>query len=204
MHPQIRYEAGAGLKHRLFLPKILLILTILLSSCAADSSDTAKIAERQQNISRANYLAHITANFPERAVKFSLDYTYNRDGDDRAVVTAPEEISGIALSITGAAVELEFDGARLEMGKLNQNGLSPFSAIPSLLSVWTDGNFSETQSTRIFERDAVLVISRDSSDGVMLEYRTWFSKDEQIPLYAEIFSDGERVIQCEFERVEYN
>lgn len=152
----------------------------------------------------ASYLVHITASFPEREVKFTLDYDYLRDGDDRAAVVAPEEIAGIALSISDGGSRLEFDGANLEMGRLDAGGLTPVSAVPSLITVWTGGNISEAQSTKIFDRDAYLIISRTSADEGTREYRTWFSKDDTLPLYAEIFSDGERVIQCEFERAEHN
>ena len=51
---------------------------------------------------------------------------------------------------------------------------------------------------------AYLAISRITDDTENTEYRTWFSKDNLQPLYAEIFSNGERIIQCEFERTEHS
>jgi len=189
---------------KLHIIAILFSFTFLFTSCNGNISDSDSILESFQGANSANYLVNVTANFPEREVIFSLDYHYNRDGNDRVLVTAPSEIEGIAFNVKGDAAELEFDGATLEMGRLNANGLSPLSALPSLITSWSDGNFSETENTRIFNRDATLVISRDMADEIALEFRTWFSKDEQTPLYAELFSDGERVVQCEFERVEYN
>ena len=205
MHAQISYEAGAavGIARRLFLPQIFLIIILTFSSCRSETSDATVIAEKLQSISSANYTANITASFPELERSFTLEYTYAKDGDDRAVVVLPEEISGIAFTISEDGTTLDFEGTNLEMGALDKNGLSPLAAIPSLLTVWSGGNISETESTEMFGNDAWLVISRINDGAVPIEYRTWIAKENFIPLYAEIFSDGERVIQCRFERAEH-
>ncbi len=192
------------IKRKALILSIFLIFAVIFSSCAASTEDTSQIAEKMRGVSSAKYLANITANFPSREVKFSLDYSYSKDGDDRITVISPEDVAGIALTVSQGTSYLEFDGARLETGALNESGFSPFSALPALITAWTNGNFAEASGTRIYDTDATLLISRISDGDIPIEYRTWFSKDETIPLYAEIFSDGERIIQCEFERVEHN
>lgn len=192
------------IKRKALILSILSIFTVIFSSCAADTEDTSHITEKMCQITSAKYLTHVTANFPSREVKFTLDYSYTKDGDDRITVISPEDVAGIALTVSQDTSYLEFDGARLETGALNENGFSPFSAIPALVTAWTNGNFAEASGTRIYDKEAILLVSRISDGDIPIEYRTWFSKDEAIPLYAEIFSDGERIIQCEFERVEHN
>lgn len=189
------------MKTRLFS---FVLLFLILSSCASDTDTMTDISEHIREIPSANYIAHITASFPGREVKFSLNYVYSKDGDDRASVISPEELTGISMTHSEKSSHIEFDGARLEFGSLDESGLSPFSALPKLITVWTNGNFEECTSTRIYNRDAYMLISRISDGGTDEEYRSWFSKDNLTPLYAEIFSDGERVIQCEFERAESN
>lgn len=189
------------MKTRLF--SFVLIL-LMLSSCSADADTMTDISEHIRKTPSANYIAHITASFPGREVKFSLNYIYSKDGEDRASVISPEELAGISMTYSESGSRIEFDGARLEMGSLDKNGLSPFSALPNLITAWENGNFSECTSTRIYNRDAYMLISRMSDGSTDAEYRSWFSKDNLAPLYAEIFSDGERIIQCEFERAESN
>ena len=180
------------------------LLFLMLSSCSSDAGTMANISEHIREIPSANYIAHITAIFPGREVKFSLNYIYSRDGDDRASIISPEELAGISMTHSENDSHIEFDGARLEFGSLDESGLSPFSALPNLITVWTNGSFSECTSTRIYNHDAYMLITRMSDGSTDAEYRSWFSKDNLAPLYAEIFSDGERIIQCEFERAESN
>ncbi|MBQ8758772.1 MAG: hypothetical protein IJZ20_03670 [Clostridia bacterium] len=172
-------------------------------ACSSHGEDASSVTEMMKDTVSASYLADITANFPSREVCFRLDYTYNRDGDDRACVVSPKEIAGMCFTVTGERSVISFDGANLEMGRLNEDNLSPLGAIPLLIKNWMGGNISESESTKIFDRSAYLIIYRGGSDTSPTELRSWFSKEDLLPLYAEIFSDGERVIQCRFERAEH-
>ncbi len=156
-----------------------------------------------RNTVSASYRTDITAHFPAREVSFILDYTYNREENDRACVVSPDEIAGMCFTVAGERSTINFDGANLEMGRLNEDNLSPLSTVPVLMKHWTGGNISEQSDTKIFDRDAYLIISRNNGEASAVEVRSWFSKDDLLPLYAEIFSDGERVIQCKFERAEH-
>lgn len=201
--PQIHYMRGAkvGLKRRRFLSFFLVF--ILFSSCSVNSGDEKELSDALASITNASYTAKITANFPTREAVFTISYTHSPEGD-RASVISPEEVAGTAYTVSGEDGFLEFDGAILEIGRLDETGVSPFSAIYSLLSTWKRGAFSEVTRTVMHGDAAYLVISHDKKDASELEYRTWFSKDNILPLYAEIFSDGERIITCEFERAEHN
>lgn len=156
-----------------------------------------------RNTVSASYRTDITAHLPSREVSFILDYTYNREENDRACVVSPDEIAGMCFTVTGERSTINFDGANLEMGRLNEDNLSPLSTVPVLMKHWTGGNISEQSDTKIFDRDAYLIISKSNGESSAIEVRSWFSKDDLLPLYAEIFSDGERVIQCKFERAEH-
>ena len=178
----------------------LFVPIFLLCSCSADSDDITALGEHLKNLGEERYIAHITAIFPKREVSFSLDWRFFKDRDDRVTVIAPEEISGVAFSVSESDATLEFEGARLTMESLDEKGTSPLSAVPSLISAWQSGNFNETLSSDMFGEDAYLVICKNNSENRELEYRTWFSKADFYPLYAEIFSGGIRIIECKFER----
>ena len=178
------------------------MLTIL-AACSSGTNGADVITETMRNTVSASYRTNITAHFPSREVSFILDYTYNRGNDDRACVVAPDEIAGMCFTVTGERSTINFDGANLEMGRLNEDNLSPLSTVPILMKHWTGGNISEYSDTKIFDRDAYLIITQSTGESSKIEVRSWFSKDDLLPLYAEIFSDGERVIQCKFERAEH-
>ncbi len=194
--------AKVGLKRRRFII-FFFLLVFLLSSCSVSRGDEKELSETLSSITSANYTAKITASFPAREAEFTISYTHTPESD-RASVIAPGEVAGTTYTVSGEDGFLEFDGAILEIGRLDETGVSPFSSIYSLLNVWKNGAFSEVTSSAMHGKSAYLVISREEKNASELEYRTWFSKESLLPLYAEIFSDGERIITCEFERAEHN
>ena len=188
---------------KLFVALPILLTFTLLTGCSSAGSGGDAITKAMRDTVSANYRTDITAHFPSREVSFILDYTYNREDDDSACVVSPDEIAGMCFTVIGERSTISFGGANLEMGRLNEDNLSPLSTVPVLMKHWTGGNISEQSETKIFGRDAYLIISRSSGENSAIEVRSWFSKDDLLPLYAEIFSDGERVIQCRFERAEH-
>lgn len=176
----------------------LFILPFLffLVSCSADSDISANLCEHLKSLSEEKYIARITASFPNREVSFSADYRFSSKSDDRVTVTSPEEIAGVSFSVSEDGNTLEFDGIMLELGSFPEDDISPLSALPSLISVWRGGNASHITPSKMFGENALLVIHKENKR----EYRTWFSETDFSPLYAEIYSDGIRIIECKFER----
>ncbi len=187
---------------RLILIPFLFIF-IIFSSCKADEDIKEELISSLSSITSAEYTAKITASFPTREAVFTINYSHTPDGD-RASVLSPAEVAGVSYSVSDGGGCLEFDGAILEIGKLSDGGISPFSCIGSLLTTWKSGSFDEISRSAMYGKNAFFTISRRTQDLTELEYRTWFSEDEFLPLYAEIFSDGDRIIQCEFERGIHN
>ncbi len=181
-----------------FLP-----LIFLLVSCSESFDEKDALTEELKAVTHASYVVKTEVSFPEKEASFTVSYSHSPEVDRASVIT-PREIAGVSYTISGEDASLEFDGARLSLGKLPTDSLSPFSAVHTLLDVWKTCDFEETSPTTIFGKRAILAISREDKDNFQYEYRTWFSKDEYLPLYAEIFSDGERIIKCEFERSEHN
>ncbi len=192
------------MKRRLI--SLILMITVFLSlscGCSSQNADANAICEQMRAVSSADFRVTIYANFPAHTAEYTVDYNYIKDGAEKISVTAPESIADISVTIENGETELVFDGARLETGRLDESGLSPLSALPSLMNSWVGGNVSESASSKHDSTDCTLIISRHTTGETALEYRTWFEKNSKKPLYAEIFSNGERVIQCEFERTEY-
>ena len=177
-------------------------LLFLLSACSVSSNCEKTLSDTLSSLDGASYTAKITANFPSREAEFTINCTYSHE-ETRASVITPSEVAGTSYTMSGDDAFLEFDGAILEIGKLDESGVSPFSAIHTLIRTWKAGAFSEVTNSVMHGKAARLAISREEKGAENIEYRTWFSKDTSLPLYSEIFSDGKRVITCEFERAEH-
>lgn len=194
---------GAKVKMKLSRLIFLIPAFFILTSCNSGSEIKNTLTEELKAVTHANYVVKTIVSFPEKEAEFTLSYSHSPE-IDRASVITPAEIAGVSYSISGDDSTIEFDGAKLFTGKLPDNSLSPLSAVHMLLEIWKSGNFEETTLTTMYGKPAVLAISRRSGNVQELEVRTWFSKDDFLPLYAEIFSGGERIIKCEFERSEHN
>ena len=174
-----------------------LIPLILFSSCSEATVSPLSLSEELEKVTSANYTVEITASFPKTEEKFTLGYTYERNGESRGTVILPDIVSGVSFTVRDDLTALEFDGMRLETGRFSESGISPFTALRHLMNSWR--SFESTEKTRIFGSDAYLAISRSGD----LEARTWFSRDSILPLYAELYLDGERIIQCNFKGAEH-
>lgn len=174
-----------------------LIPLILFSSCSEISEAPLSLSEQLGEVASANYTIEITASFPRNEEEFTLGYTYERDGVSRGTVILPDIVAGVSFSVCDNLATLEFDGMRLETGQFSDVGISPFTAPAHLIDSWK--SFESVEKTRIFSKEALLAISRNGE----LEARTWFSQDETLPLYAELYLGGERIIQCTFKGAEH-
>lgn len=180
-----------------FLPVLL-----MFSSCSGDFSEAEELTRRFSSVSSMDARVRITADFPSREAVYIIDYSYKKDGDDALTIRAPEDVAGVGAVISKGTARLTFDGAILETGKFSETEISPLSAVPTLISVWCGGNITEAECTKLSGKDTAFVITRISSDEGDTEYRTWFLRDNGAPLRSEIFLNGERIIQCEFERAD--
>jgi len=190
-------------KKRVLLPIILSLTVSFLSACSvADDGELKNLRTKLRDTASEKYRATVTAIFPAREAEFLLDYSYSKESGGRITVIKPDEVSGVSLTVSEEGSKLTFDGARLEVGRLDAHGLTPFTALPSLAASWVNGAWLEAGNTKIFGENAIMAITSAESADEKTEYRTWFSRSDLSPLYAEIYSDGERVITCKFERAE--
>ncbi len=180
-----------------------MITLLLLASCGNLPQGKVTITEKLQNANEVTFRADIIASFPERVAEYTVDYTYKKDGSGELSILAPEILGGVSAKISSEDFTLSFDGVELSAGFLGKGEMSPLSSLPSLAEIWKSGSFGELSQSSHDGRKSTLAISKKTSELCELEYRTWFDDETAAPLYAEIFSDGERIIQCEFERTEY-
>lgn len=182
---------------------LTIIPCIILTGCGARDSgvDKAGIEEYYKAIDGMKMQVGISADFPERVSKYRVSYTYKKGDKSSIEIIEPQEVSGIKISVRDGEGEIEFDGARLETGKLDERGLTPLNALPRLMEKWSGGEISQTEVGSRDGVDTILLIYSDDGSDEDAEYRTWFNRENYYPLYSEILSDGRCVIRCEYETV---
>lgn len=196
--------------------KKLLLLPILLVSLLTSCTQTGTTpgtgqeltAEEEARQVRTEFLAAsscagtaaVTADYGQRVYEFTLDFSWEKEGETVLTLTAPEEVAGLTARIAQGQTRLEFDGISLDTGELTGEGLTPMELVPALME-WTRTGFmaqcvyedlNEVPALRVQFRDP------DMKAGTGTECTAWFARTGHAPLRAELFWNGELVLSGDF------
>ena len=172
------------------------LLCLILSGCALSRSvetDEVGVRAYYENLEETNQKIMISAEFPSYVSEYLVSYQYRRDGDHLITVLEPESIAGVTATIRDGDTVLSMDELRLETGTLDENGLTPISALPRLIETWKT-HPSGVESVRENGTDCLLMVY----DEEAISYRTVFSRETYLPIRAEVFCDGERVLRLQY------
>ena len=181
------------------------MISLLLSACAAAEGETAddlalKLRGEYLAAERCSGTACVTADYGQRVYQYELEFQSNEE-ETLLTLTAPETVAGLTarLSWKEGSV-LEYDGAVIETGPLNQDGLTPVSSIPSMLRTVREGYLDACVLEESEEGTTLRLTSRDPEQdpGKGTETVLWFDPNMFQLLRGEIWQDGFCVIQCEF------
>lgn len=187
----------------------LMMTLVLLTGCSGGGQGAERSAEELALNIRTEYLAmtacrasaDITADYGQRVYEYSVDISWQKDGETRLTITAPENIAGITARIQDGKSYLEYDGASIETGILSGTGLSPIEVVPAALNYILSGYIGECDFETVDERELLWFCCRDpeSEPGVGTEAAFWFDPESHALTQAEILSDGYCVVRCVFQ-----
>lgn len=187
---------------------LALMMTIpLLSGCLGQQTESRRAEELALNI-RSEYLAmtsfsaetSITVDYGQRVYEYQLQV--DTQGEETCLtLTAPELVAGMTAQIQGEETHLSYENIYVETGPLDEEGLTPLSAIPALLEAIRSGYMTAC----VLEEDTGLLRidcgNPDSAPGTGRELSLWFTADTGGLVRGEIDVDGFRCILCEFSQV---
>lgn len=180
----------------------VLMTTLLLAGCGkagVSEAEELALAIRGEYLAMDGCAARaaITADYGQRVYQYELAVAVS--GEETALtLSAPETVAGLTARMTGEENLLEFDGVCVETGPLDENGLTPVSAVPALLEAAKSGYIT---ACALEEDGAVLRVDCGDpagSPGTGAETALWFDAATHALTQGEISSDGFRVILCEF------
>ena len=136
----------------------------------------------------------ITADYGQRVYQYQL--TATSDGEETVLtLEEPETVAGITARLNGEESLLEYDGLSVETGPLDEEGLTPVSALPVLMETAQSGYM-----TACSLEDGMLRMDCGDPGGTPGEGREvtlWFDADSHALRRGEICVDGVRVISCQ-------
>ena len=139
----------------------------------------------------------VTADYGQRICQYGLEITESEE-ETVLVLTQPETVAGITARIRGEKGLLEYDGLSVETGPLNEEGLTPVSAVPALLEAARSGYMT---SCMLEEDNGLLRVDCGNPEevpGQGVEMTLWFERSSHALIRGEIMNDGIRVIDCTF------
>lgn len=184
-------------KRLLFLPMMLLLLT----GCSGgqeneNGAEAQAVAIRGEYMAMTSYSlqAQVNADYGQRVYDFTLSVTW--DGEETTVaIREPEMLAGVTARITGEEGTLEYEDLSLETGFLDEDGLSPVSALPALMEAARSQYIDRCTLT-----DGMLEVhcaDPEQKPGTGREVTLWFDTQTHALTAGEISQDGRRVIACE-------
>lgn len=182
---------------------LMMLVACLLTACGGGGGEPEELLQqvrgRYLEISACGGHGELTADYGRRVYTYGIDFTWEKEGETRLVLTAPENVAGAVAHISAGETAFEFDGVMMETGALDSAGLSPIDALPALLAYAREGFVSSCVLEREEGQKRLHVVCSDpeKSPGQGLEANLWFDEASFGLLRGEVSVDGVTVIQCE-------
>ncbi len=183
----------------------VLMMILLLSGCQAGSAggtpeDAALVLRaRYQALAGWSAQADVSVCYTDTVYDFTLDAGWRRDGETVLTVTAPELVAGITARIAQGETVLEYDGAGLSLGLLDDSGLTPVSAVTACMEQIETGWMARCAWAG--ENEEYLQISFQDPElepNAGTQFLLTFGREDFALLSAEVSAAGDRVLTARF------
>lgn len=196
-------------KLRLLFVIICLFITV---GCSNQEESAHSIVTEKALMARTSYLSFqegsaqctVLADYGDRvyAFTFMASFAMTEEGLETTLsLLEPEELKGITVTQRGLDSRLEWDSVLLETGDLNQNGLSPVTAFPTLIKAVQKAEIyaisSQEQYTSEGTKQVLELLTKESGELGNTETTLWLDSETMALLGGEIFVNGARVITCQ-------
>lgn len=174
---------------RVFVP-LLLCLCLLLTGCQSEAK--SRYEEFSRELSEKTdfgFTADVRAEYQDKTAEFTVEYI-RYEGGCSVTVVEPELIRGVTAHMADGKTRLEFSGVILDVGPLDEHGLTPMSALPTLVRAMQSGHLESVRS-----EGGQLAAELKPEDH--LTVTVWFEEESMTPLRAEIASGGRVAVYCD-------
>ena len=182
----------------------VLMMILLLSGCRGggeSSPEEAALALRDtyENLAGWTSTVDVTAEVGDKVFDFTLDASWQKEGETVLTITAPELLAGITARIADGETVLEYDGAGLSLGLLDGRGLTAVSAVPWVMEQIAGGYMARCAWAG--ENKELLEITfgdPEAEAGKGTQYRVTFDRETLALSGAEVSVDGTSVLTVVF------
>ena len=182
----------------------VLMMTLLLAACAPAGGETPENAalalrDAYKDLAGWSSAVDITVEVGNKVFDFTLDASWQKEGETVLAITAPELLAGITARIADGETVLEYDGAGLSLGLLDGRGLTAVSAVPWVMEQIAGGYMAKCAWAGE-NKDLLQITFRDPEAEANrgAEYRVAFDRETLALHGAEVSVDGASVLTVMF------
>ena len=175
---------------------VFILLALLLAGCGEMTQSRAE--EWQQRYAQMQgYEALVEVSVPREDETLHYTLSLEKSGDSvRAAVIEPEELTGIAATLTGDALTLEYDGMALDAGTLSPR-VSALNCVPLVLDGFSRAYLDSVGSETLDGKDTLRADFSMTLGDETLGGTVWFT-DGGAPVYLEASEGGKIIAAAEF------
>ena len=169
-------------------------MLLALCACAKQSAfDMKSVAEFYANVQSASATAQIETN---TGVLANYKIEYSRQGDRSQVsITEPAALAGITAEISADMALVTYaDSTSFECLLPEYFGYTPISALDGVMRDLATALIGNYNFEKRGEQKTVALTYTQDLAGVAGEKRIWLDAQTLLPLYAEIYLDGDMVM----------
>lgn len=175
---------------------VFILLALLLAGCGEKTQSRAE--EWQQRYAQMQgYEVLVEVSVPREDETLHYTLSLEKSGDSvRAAVIEPKELTGIAATLTGDALTLEYDGMALDAGTLSPR-VSALNCVPLVLDGFSRAYLDSVGSETLDGKDTLRADFSMTLGDETLGGTVWFT-DGGAPVYLEASEDGKIIAAAEF------
>ena len=180
------------------------MMTLLLAACAPAGGETPEstalaLRDAYENLAGWSSTVDVTAEVGDKVFDFTLDASWQKDGETVLTIIAPELLAGITARIADGETVLEYDGAGLSLGMLDGRGLTAVSVVPWVMEQISRGYMARCAWAGE-NKELLQITFRDpeAQANAGTEFRVAFDRETFALKGAEVSVDGASVLTVAF------